>query len=244
MDLAAHADRLAPHLRVIRPEGPSPFPVAVQMHGCGGPGPMQMDYAKVARDAGVAAVIVDSLKPRGIGVAEARLTVCTGLRLRGAERAADLLATLEWLKTQPWADAGQVAATGWSHGAWAIMEALAGPADGSQTDVDLGAVKLAALFYPYAGPLARTASHGWGRNRPRVFACLAGRDSVVGRLAPRRAITRLQDDGLDVSVLDLPEATHCFDDHHYSVDPRTHYRADFAAEARAAYGAALRAALG
>ena len=115
-DLDAHAALLAEHLTLVKPDGPGPFPVVLQMHGCGGIQPMQLRYAEAARGAGFAAVVVDSLGPRGIGRREAQLTVCTGARLRGAERAVDLLAMLSWVKAQPWATADNVAAAGWSHG--------------------------------------------------------------------------------------------------------------------------------
>jgi len=58
-DPAAHAEWLCPHLRVVKPEGSGPFPVVVQMHGCGGVQPLQDRYARAASAAGVAAVIVD-----------------------------------------------------------------------------------------------------------------------------------------------------------------------------------------
>jgi dienelactone hydrolase len=147
------------------------------------------------------------------------------------------------VRAQPWADPGRIAAAGWSHGAWShgawsIMEALA--ADDGHAGVQ--ALKLAVLVYPYTGPLARTASQGWGRNRPAVLACIGGRDAVVGRLAPRRAIARLEDDGLDVELIELEDATHCFDDDQAS-DPRTVHRPDLAALMRKRYAAALIGAL-
>lgn len=220
---------------VLLPEGEGPFPVVVQMHGCGGAQPMQRRYAGAAREAGIAVVILDSMTPRGIGRRAAQLTVCTGLRLRGEERAQDLRVALDWLGEQPWADRDRVAAAGWSHGAWSVMEALA--ADDGHAGV--AALKLAVLFYPYAGPLARTASRGWGRNRPAVLTVLAGRDSVVGRLAPRRAIARLEADGLDVERLEFPDATHAFDDDQTS-DPRFVRRADLEVVACQRYVAALK----
>jgi dienelactone hydrolase len=237
--LDALAARLEPHLHLRLPTGPGPFPVVVQMHGCGGLQAAQFAYAEAAAARGVAAVIVDSLAPRGIGKVEARLTVCTGTRLRGAERARDLSAVLLWLERQPWADKGRAAAAGWSHGGWSVMEALAA----EPADPRVAALKLVALFYPYAGPPARTAARGWGENRPRVFACLAGRDAVVGVRGPRRALERLRADGLSVSILDLPLASHAFDETEPSPDPRTRYRPDFAQEARTAYLEALTKAL-
>jgi dienelactone hydrolase len=229
---------LIDNAEVLLPAGAGPFPVVVQMHGCGGVQPMQRRYAEAAVKAGIAVVILDSLKPRGIGRREAQLTVCSGLRLRGAERAQDLRIALDWIAAQPWADPGRLAVAGWSHGAWAAMEALAA-GDGH---AGVAALKLAVLLYPYAGPLARTAAQGWGVNRPAVLACVGGRDAVVGRLAPLRAIARLKDDGLDVELVELADATHCFDDDQAS-DPRTVHRPDLEALMRERYAAALRRTL-
>jgi dienelactone hydrolase len=231
-------DALIECARVLLPEGDGPFPVVIQMHGCGGVQPMQRRYAEAALKAGVAVVILDSLKPRRIGRREAQMTICSGLRLRGAERAEDLRFALDWVRTQPWADPGRIAAAGWSHGAWAIMEALA--ADDAHPGV--ADLKLAVLVYPYAGPLAHTASRGWGRNWPAVLASVGGRDAVVGRLAPLRAIRRLKDDGLDVELIEMPDATHCFDDDQAS-DPRTVHRPDLETLMRTRYAAALKRVL-
>lgn len=234
MDLIAHAARLEPHLDVVMPDGTGPFPVSLQFHGCGGIFPMQREYAEAARDAGVAVVIVDSFAPRGIGALEARAAVCTGLKFRGAERATDVLAMLDWIGGQPWVDTRRISAAGWSHGAWALMEALTGAA------LPLTCV---SLFYPYCGPLSHTASRGWGANRPRVYACLGGRDLVVGRTLPERALRRLRTDGLDVRSILLEEATHGFDED-MKGDPRVRYRPDLAEIARGFYVEALTESLG
>jgi dienelactone hydrolase len=231
-------DGLVECAEVLLPDGAGPFPVVVQMHACGGLFQVQKRYAEAAVEMGVAAVILDSFKPRGVGSLEARMTVCTGLRLRGGERAQDLRIALDWVRVQPWADPERTAAAGWSHGAWATMEALASD-DGH---AGVAALKLAALFYPYAGPLAHTASRGWGANRPAVLACLAGRDAVVGRLAPRRAISRLQADGLDVELFEFDDAGHCFDDE-FAHPPGATFRPDLAAIARTRYAAALKRVL-
>ena len=231
-------DDLMPCAEVLLPEGDGPFPVVVQMHACGGLYAMQRRYADAAREAGVAVVILDSFRPRGITSTEALLTVCTGLRLRGAERAEDLRLALDWVRAQPWAEPDRLAAAGWSHGGWSLMEALAA-GDGHP---GVAALKLAVVVYPYAGPLARTASHGWGPNRPAVLACLAGRDLVVGRLAPRRAIARLQADGLEVELLEFEDAGHCFDEED-ARPPGVAYRPDLETRLRDRYAAALRRTL-
>ena len=84
--------RVADASKVFRPEGPGPFPVALILHGCGGKTPFLEAYARVAVEAGWAAVVVDSFAPRGISPLRAKLTVCTGTALRGLERSGDIFA--------------------------------------------------------------------------------------------------------------------------------------------------------
>ncbi|HZZ87106.1 MAG TPA: hypothetical protein VFE13_02125, partial [Caulobacteraceae bacterium] len=115
----------------------------------------------------------------------------------------------------------------------AVMEALT---------ADALPFKAVALFYPYCGPLARTATRGWGANRPRVYACIGGRDVVVGRALPERALRRLRADGLAVRSILLEEATHGFDED-VCGDPRMRYRPDLAEIARAFYVDGLRESL-
>ena len=242
IDLDAQAALLLPHMTVVKPDGAGPFPVVVQLHGCGGIQPMQHRYAETARAAGVAVVVADSLAHRSIGRREAQLTVCTGLRLRGAERAIDLVAILHWLQGQPWADTDRIGVAGWSHGGWAIMEAMAEARSEPGAAELLAKVKLAVLIYPYAGPPNRTHLGGWGANRPKVHALIGGKDAVVGQLLPKRALARIAGDGVEVETLFMPEATHCFDDENAD-DPRSSYRPDLEAQAHRFYADALSQAL-
>ena len=248
--LAARADLLAKGVRVLKPVGPGPFPVALQLHGCAGSQPFQTSYAEAAVKAGVAVVIVDSFKPRGMSRLDGSLFVCTGTILRGSQRAGDLYAMLHWLKGQAWADADRVMAAGWSHGGWTIMDAFA-QGDGAArmtglVDADpaqLKAVKGVFLVYPYASFPSLTSARGWPVARPKVFAVLGGKDQVVGTAGPLKALNRLKADGLIVDILTFPDATHAFDDDDAN-DPRTRYRADLRATAGAYYVQALKAALG
>ncbi|MDP1737305.1 MAG: prolyl oligopeptidase family serine peptidase [Caulobacter sp.] len=247
--LAARADLLARGVRVLKPAGPGPFPVALQMHGCAGSQPFQNSYAEAAVNAGAAVVIVDSFTPRGMSRLDGSLFVCTGTVLRGAQRAGDLYAMLHWLKSQPWADASRVMAAGWSHGGWTIMDGFA-QGDGAArmtglTDADPGmlkAVRGAFLVYPYASFPSLTSARGWQGARPKVFAVLGGKDAVVGTGGPMKALNRLKADGLQVDVLTFPDATHAFDDDDAN-DPRTRYRADLRTQAEQFYVRALRTAL-
>ncbi len=198
---------------------------------------MQFGYAQAARRAGFAVVVVDSFGPRGISRASALATICTGARFRGAERALDILAALDWVRSQPWADAdldgrGRLE----PRRVEPVMEALCGTA--ADRPAAPLPVKAAILFYPYCGPLSHTSSRGWGDNRPTVHACLGGRDFVVGVAAPRRALARLESDGLCVRRLVFKDAAHCFDEDAPEAPP-SRFRPDLVEAARGFYVDAL-----
>ncbi len=245
--LAGRAALLAPSLRVFKPAGDGPHPVVLLLHGCGGVQPFLQTYIDAALAAGVAAVIIDSYTPRRISRRMASLTICTGTRFRGAERAGDLFAVLHWLKNEPWADATRCAAVGWSHGSWTIMDALAlGTAVPRATGLpdahmsQLAALKTVVLIYPYSAFPSLTSSRGWSGASPAVWSILGGKDAVVGERFPRRAFERLKRDGLEVDTLYFPDATHAFEDDKAN-DPRSRYRPDLADQARAYFAKGLKA---
>jgi dienelactone hydrolase len=240
---------MASGFHLLRPEGEGPFPAVVQMHGCGGLQPFQFSYAEAVRDAGFVVLVVDSCGPRGISRLAATLTVCTGLQLPGDERAADLFAALRWLRAQPFVDPDRLAAGGWSHGGWVVMDALAMSLDEARrctgltdlTDAALDGLVAAVAVYPYAGLRSRTARAGWRGRRPLTYGLLAEKDHVVGVLNAERAFARLRKDGVSVETLTLPEAKHAFDDPEAS-DPRTVHRPDLFEQARDFYVRSLTAA--
>lgn len=220
-------DRVALPLeaRVLRPPGAGPFPTVIMMHGCGGLQPFLFHYATAFRDAGLAAVVVDSFAHRRISRFSAHLTVCTGLRLRGAERAVDLFAVLDWLSDQSWCAPGRISAAGWSHGGWAIMDAMALASRAPKRLACAQSIEGVVLIYPYCGPPSLTLSRGWGPLRPKVTAILGGRDAVVGARSPKQTLDRLSRDGASVTLHMFADATHAFDDDQAS-DPRSQFRSD------------------
>jgi dienelactone hydrolase len=246
---AAWAAELMPHATIFRPDGPGPFPLVIQMHGCVGPRPFERIYAEAARDAGLATLMIDSFRPRGLSRLAGSALVCTGAILRGAERAADLIATHHWAEGQSWVDPGRIAAAGWSHGAWSIMDALAAGPDAARfsgladlPERPLARLAAAVLVYPYAGYPALTAARGWGDHRPPVAALLCGKDQVVGVRHPARAIDRLERDGVPVDRLFFADATHAFDDEG-AAHPQARFRPDLLEQAKHWYVQALTRAL-
>lgn len=237
--METHQARLLPAVQIVKPGGRGPFPVVLQMHGCGGCKSFQRAYAESLAAAGVAALVIDSFAHRGMSTAEAYALVCTGLRLRGGERAADLFALYAWVRQQVWADPDRILAAGWSHGAWTIMDALALPQERivavtGLTDAPnepLAGLAGAFLVYPYCGAASLSARHFW-RFYPETKAILAGRDSVVGVSRPRAVLESLRRRSPKIGIVFFPEATHAFDEPDVK-DPRMRFNPRRAAETRA-----------
>jgi dienelactone hydrolase len=237
--MSARAAMLQSHATLTLPEGDGPFPVVILMHGCGGRRPQMMEnYARAANEAGAAALIVDSWRPRGIGRLGAISTICTGARLRGRERAGDLYAMADWVRQQSWADPNRIIAAGWSHGAWSIMDALAlhsGEEMRRATnlsdlpDEPLQGLAGAFLVYPYVGPPAIAGRRPW-RLQPQTLAIIGGRDLIVGTKSPTRALERQIEYGAPIDIHLFETATHSFDEL-TALDPRIRYDPDLSARA-------------
>lgn len=218
--LDERAAQLAEHFAVALPSGQGPFPVVVMLHGCGGVRPFMNEVAEAAVKAGAASIIVDSFAPRRISRVAAFATVCTGLQLRGGERAGDLYAALHWAREQPWADPQRLVAAGWSHGGWTVLDALAlapGPEMARFTGIahlpaePLTGLVGAFLVYPYAGIASLVGRRAW-RLAPRAVAILAGRDHVVGVGTPRAALERQRRRGAPLEIVTFDTVTHAFED--------------------------------
>lgn len=216
----ARIAELAPHIRAYPPEGEGPFPAVGLYPGCGGAKAVHTRWARRLQAHGYAAFVVDSYAHRRIGRTEAYLTVCTGFRLRGPERAGDVYASLEWARRQPWADPARLAAIGWSHGGWTVLDALALRPEGEITAATglsglpeapfagLGAV---VALYPYLGVLSRAASRPFVATPP-VLAILAEDDAVVGWKTADKALRARQAEGAEIEIVRFPGATHAFDE--------------------------------
>ncbi len=233
-DLSAHAE-----LRL--PEGADgPVPAVILLSGCGGVRDVQDVYAREANAEGWAALIVDSHSLRGIGLSGARLLVCTGARMRGQARADDVFAALELLRADPRIDARRLALTGWSHGGWTVLDAMASVEAGERGETPFAGVGGAFLIYPYCGQIIRARRDPVGAHFP-VESILAGRDAIADHRACERLFERQRASGARIrpSVL-FEEATHAFDAEDQPWDPRMRYDADEAAEAHARFRRFLR----
>ena len=238
--LDSRAARLLAHCQIFKPEGNGPFPTAFLFHGCGDNDGPQPGYAKAAAQKGIASVVVDSFRPRDISLTEARILVCTGLRLWGRERAGDLIALLHWARGQDWVQADRLAAAGWSHGGWTVMDALAlGPEVAEFADLEgvpadpLAGLSTAFLVYPWCGLGAQTLRKGWQKAIP-AYLMLGENDTLSGTHLPLKAADKVRLSGATVETLIYPGATHSFDEE-TSVNPTFRFNPEQTADAQARF---------
>lgn len=218
--LEQRISEIAGSVDVVRPDGHGPFPVVIQLHGCGGRKPLQDRWAEVVREAGWAAVVVDSYAHRRISNAEAYALVCTGMKLRGAERAGDLFAAMEWVRRQDWADAQRIVVAGWSHGGWTALDAMA-MTPGAEAERLTGLTGLADeplaglagtfLVYPFASPPSVARMRGL-RVDANPLAIVGGHDVIVGGRGLAGVLRRMRTPGKPIEVVVFDRATHAFDE--------------------------------
>src|SRR5215831_7228811 len=100
------------------PSGAGPHPAVILHHGCNGIGENVKSWALWLQGEGYAALVLDSFSARGIQ------TLCGYPQpLMGDVRAHDLYAAAARLKTVAAVDPNRIAAMGFSHGGWTIVEA-------------------------------------------------------------------------------------------------------------------------
>ncbi len=240
-NLQTRADRLAPFAQYSAPAGGGRAPLVILASGCGGvvgpdgPNRVMNNYAEAAARAGAYAVIVDSFQPRGIGREAAIRSVCTALRLRGDERAGDIVAGEE-LARRHWGNrfTGVILA-GWSHGGWSVMELLSdGPAARRIGSLRLSETHASqhpdavVLYYPYCGLL--NGAKGWAFKGPLLLVT-AQLDTSIGPAGKCRSIVvKAMGDGSGVRSVDVPGMTHAFDEEIQSPDSKFVYNPEAAAK--------------
>lgn len=242
--LDARIDLLKPAMEVRLPEkGAPPYPVVLQFHGCAGVRPPFMhQWADIANEAGFAAVIVDSMKPRGLS----RDQVCDGKALLGQERAGDVYAAIMAVSADPQLDAENIVLAGWSHGGWSIMDYLTfdtGRAPPPGITGETGPAPNpagAVLIYPYCGPGALSRFKSWP-DAPPVLALIAGADTVVDADLCIRFFENSKAHGKVVDITVYPDAEHVFDDPFLEREYIGWYNEAYLKDAEARYSAFLNA---
>ena len=143
----AHAVRANSGGVTTLPPGKGPFPAVIVLHGCGGRGPSQLIWARRLNGWGYAALIPDSLTPRGVRrVCEPELQGFVTPR----DRVGDVFSALTWLQTRPEIIPNRIAVLGLSHGGAAAVTA-------TERQYENFGLRAAVDYY---GPCVDPAAHG------------------------------------------------------------------------------------
>ncbi len=208
--LASHAgDRARLTGYYAHPDGPGPFPAIVMLHGCGGlHGANGRDLSGLYRawlthfrDAGYAALLIDSFTPRGIS------EICTiPFKDRpihpAGQRVGDAYAGLDWLRARAEIGTAPIGLVGWSNGGATVLASLARPS--GETAARFTA---AIAFYPGCESAER---RGWTSATP--LSILMGAIDDWTRPGPCQALQyQAKQDGLPVDITLYPDAYHGFD---------------------------------
>ncbi len=234
--------RLAEHLTLFTPEsGSGPFPTVLAFHGCGGQRDSMLENLNSwLLPAGFAVLYVDSFAARGI---EDWQPVCDGKQLWGNERAQDVYAALELAAAMPEIDPQRIAVMGFSHGGWAVLDALAyagAPGHGFNQSGQqaLTRIKAAVTYYPYCGYPAQMRLHSQAPASIPLLMLLGARDSVTDH---QQCLDSLDELGLaTIELVQYQDADHVFD----QPSPMNTYQPAVAADAHAKTLAFLRDNLG
>jgi len=110
-------------MRVVRPDGPGPFPAVVWLHSCAGlvrGARHAEDWTRRLRGLGYVVAIPDSFSARGFPNG-----VCGyGMRVPPRTRADDAYAALRHLEERPDVVAERIGVIGHSHGGWTVLAAM------------------------------------------------------------------------------------------------------------------------
>jgi len=216
--LAAQAQLIRPYTHVFKPKsGSPPYPAVIQFHGCAGYRDDNMKrWAAVANEEGFIVLAVDSNGARGVNYKASLSTVCNGKSLIGQERAGDVAAALEIARARKDVDPSRIIVSGWSHGAWSIMDFIALASSGrnpASIKGDAASIRPigAALFYPYCGPGSWSRLEPWDGHE-RAIAFIAGKDTIVNGPECKARFENIAAAGTRVEITYYPDAEHGFDD--------------------------------
>jgi dienelactone hydrolase len=213
-------NELEAHYKIGKPSGAGPYPTIIYLHGASDNAWYDHPEKITAtlNSAGYATIFVDSYAGRGISG-----TALRSGTLLPAERAADLLISLDWAGQQSWVKTDAIGVIGYSHGATTVMDALvlAPPSRKPAGLIDtpssgISNLKAGVLFYPWCADdimgieLNKVFDEDWDVAVP-LLGILPGADKGSDAALCSSIFSRHADKGLPVSRLDLPGVGHTFD---------------------------------
>lgn len=193
------------------PAGPGPVPAMVIHHGSGGVGERESRFAREIVAMGVAAVVIDSFKPRGVSS-----TVQDQSAVTGQDFNLDALMALKALAGNGRINPAKIGITGFSKGGTSTLMA-------AHEQLVVAAGIPAGLRYALHVPFYPSCSTQYYRPRTTgapIYLLLGGADSYVGFEPCQTYGNALRAAGGRVEVTVFPNAPHGFDGGRPYFDPR------------------------
>jgi dienelactone hydrolase len=216
--LHERAAALQDYVQLQVPPGAGPHPLAILMPGCLGWHAHHEAWREQLLSRGYAVLHVDSFAANGLdSLKTLQREVCSGVLVRGEERAGDLMAVLENVIARTDIRASNSVIFGWSHGGWSALEFLmrrAGALRPSNLQemptLDSLQIGGAVLFYPYCGPGSLSGTEGYPA-ATRTLLFHGSRDVITNPKQCRARATALARDGADIEFISMRNASHWFD---------------------------------
>lgn len=200
-------------VRIVRPEGPGPFPAVVMLHDCSGVGPRSSGapgrWARELVARGYVVVIPDSFTTRGYAGGVCTLPMAQRrVDVGPARRARDAYAALAHARALPYVDGRRVGLMGGSHGGTTTITALrVADSDTDPLAVDRrGGFAAGVALYPRCGT-------GAGVYRPvaPVLILIGDKDDWTPAEPCRRLVEFARQAASPVTITVYAGAHHSFD---------------------------------
>jgi dienelactone hydrolase len=183
------------------PGAHGPVPAMVIVHGSGGVGPGEWDWANRMNALGIASFVIDNFTGRGVEETET-----DQFRLSPTADIAGALAALRLLATHPGIDPKRIGVVGFSRGGIVALDTALEPFRQGVIDGDLRfAVHIP--FYPSCD-INFVSAHLDGSP---ILMLLGGKDNYTPAPPCLAFADELRDKGVHISVVVYPDAYHAFD---------------------------------
>jgi dienelactone hydrolase len=218
-------------IKLLKPDGPGPFPAVVIMHDCSGLGSGSSGapgrWAGELVKQGYAVAIPDSFTTRGFANGVCTDSSPNRAEVNPARRARDAYAALSYLRTLPDVDGSRVGLMGGSHGGSTTLASMVAPEGGRDALAQDKAAGFAAAVALYPGCADRYGDwHGVRQSGTRgpitgyigvykpiaPLLILIGEDDDWTPAEPCRKLTETAEkSGYPVAIKVYPGAHHSFD---------------------------------
>ena len=194
--------------RLVKPDGPGPFPALVLLHGCHGVSPQVYAWARWLADRGYAAFVVDSFGPRN-EPADCKDDPSPAA-MPNTARFDDAIGALRYLQSRPFVIPERVASFGWSQGGQYAMSVINEPSleRARARGVAMAPVGFAAAIAMYPG-----GCRDYARElviRP-LLLLIGGSDDWTPPEYCREMAASVRARGADVTLVEYKGAYHYFD---------------------------------